>query len=166
MSTGPDLSNRRQAALQRIQELLARFDLRAAKAWRNYYTLQILTVALAALTPCMIILWKENPWLGLLNWLQLFFPAVAAIAAGLSAIFRWREDGVRFTNLAEGIRSQLWRYQTRSGDIGPALTEDQALDRLVTRIDEMIVQSTSQWAAAQLSAPPAPNKSEPAAAHA
>ena len=58
------------------------------------------------------ILAKESPGNVLFNWLQLFLPALAAIAAGLSHVFRWREDAVRYTTLAEGIRSQLWRFQT------------------------------------------------------
>jgi hypothetical protein len=152
-----DLNARRQAALERIQQLIARSEERATRAWRNYRLLQGLTIGLAAITPCLIVLAKESPNSWLLNWLQLFFPAVAAITAGLSHIFRWREDAVRYTGLAEAIRSQLWRFSTRVGEYGPALTEEEAFDRLVVGIDDLNLKTIAQWSAAQVAetAPPA-----------
>jgi hypothetical protein len=149
-SAAPDFAARRQAALDRINTLIATYELQAHRAWRNHYVLQGLTIGLAAITPCLIILAKESPQNALLNWLQLFFPATAAIAAGLTHVYKWREDGVRYTTLAEGIRSQLWRYQTRSGELGVALTDEQALDRLVVNVDELNLKSVASWSAAQL----------------
>jgi uncharacterized protein DUF4231 len=149
-SAPTDLAARRQVAFDRIQELIAQSELLAKRAWRNYYWLQGLTIGLAAITPCLIVLAKENPRNELFNWLQLFVPAIAALCAGLGHIFRWREDAVRLTALAEGIRSQLWRFQTRAGEFKPTLTEDDALDRLVVRVDELNQQSLSKWSAAQL----------------
>jgi hypothetical protein len=153
MQAVSDFNARRQLALNRIDELIATYELRARNALRNHYVLQGLTIGLAAITPCLIVLAKESPNNGLLNWLQLFFPAIAAISAGLSYVFKWREDGVRYTTLAEGIRSQLWRYQTRAGELGASLTEEQALDRLVVNVDELNLQSVAQWSASQLAAP-------------
>src|SRR6266550_2854830 len=153
-STGADLATRRQIALDRIQQLTTTCEERARKGWRNYYVFQGLTVGLAAITPCLIILAKESPGNGLLNWLQLFIPALAAVAAGLGHIFRWREDAVRFTNLAEAIRSQLWRYQTRAGEFVSLLDDGQALDRLVVNVDGLNLQSVARWSAAQLTEAP------------
>ncbi len=153
-SPGVDLATRRQLALDRIQQLIAACEERAARAWRNYYVFQGLTVGLAAITPCLIVLAKESPNNGLLNWLQLFFPALAAIAAGLGHIFRWREDGVRQTGLAEAIRSKLWRYQPRSGEY-----------QLVVHVDALNRQSVARWSSAQLAdAPPPAETAKPAAA--
>jgi hypothetical protein len=149
-STGVDLATRRQIALERIQQLIARGEEHAARAWRNYYWAQGLTVGLAAITPCLIVLAKESPNSWLLNWLQLFFPALAAIAAGVGHIFHWRENGVRQTNLAEAIRSKLWRYQTRSGEFGLDLDEEQALSQLVVGVDGLNLQSVARWSSAQL----------------
>jgi hypothetical protein len=159
-----DLAARRQIAFDRIQELIATCEARAARAWRNYYLLQGLTIGLAAITPCLIVLAKENPRAEILNWLQLFVPALAALAAGLSHIVRSREDAVRLTNLAESIRSQLWRYQTGAGEFGGELTDDEAIDRLVTRVDELNLQSLAKWATAQLEAPAAAKPAVAAAA--
>src|ERR1700730_8829154 len=132
---GSDLAPRLKLAIDRIQQLIAHGEAQGERALRRYHIAQALTVGLAAITPCLIVLAKENPRNELLNWLQLFFPALAAVAAGVSHIFRWREDAVRYTNLAEAIRSQLWRFQTRSGEFGPLLDEGQALDRLVVHVD-------------------------------
>ena len=145
-----DFTSRRQAAIDRINALTAMYDHLAHRAFRNYYVLQGLTIGLAAITPCLIFLAKDNPRNEVLNWLQLFFPAIAAICGGLTHVFKWREDGVRFTTLGEGIRSQLWRYQTRAGELGVALTDEQALDRLVVNVDELNLQSLAAWSKAQL----------------
>ncbi len=152
---GVDLATRRQIALDRIQQLIANCEERAGRTWRNYYVFQGLTVGLAAITPCLIVLAKESPTNVVLNWLQLFFPALAAVAAGIGHIFRWREDAVRVTSLAEAIRSQLWRYQTRAGEFGSSLDDGQALDHLVVQVDGLNLQSVARWSSAQLAeAPP------------
>jgi hypothetical protein len=162
---GVDLATRHQIALDRIQQLIAGCEERAARAWRNYYVSQGLTVGLAAITPCLIVLAKESPSSWLLNWLQLFFPATAAIAAGVGHIFHWRENGVRQTNLAEAIRSKLWRYETRTGEFGLGLDEEQVLSQLVVDVDGLNLQSVARWSSAQLAeASPAGETAKPAAA--
>ena len=161
---GSQFATRRQVALDRIQSLIARCEERAARAWRNYHILQGLTIGLAAITPCLIAIARDNPRNSFLEWLSLFFPAVAAIAAGITHVFRFREDAVRYACLAESIRSQLWRYQTRAGELGIALTEDQALDRLVVNVDELNLKSVSQWSATLLAESAPPEKPKPATA--
>jgi hypothetical protein len=168
-SAGGDLAPRLKVALDRIELLIARGDAHAARALRRYHVAQGLTVGLAAITPCLIILAKENPGNGLLNWLQLFFPAIAAIAAGVTHIFRWREDAVRYTSLTEVIRSLLWRFQTRTGEFsqGAGVTDEQALDQLVVKVDEVNLQSVARWSAAQVAETPAtapPSRRAPAGA--
>jgi uncharacterized protein DUF4231 len=145
-----DFDMRRSLAINRTHELITRSELRARDAWRSFYALQVLTVGLAAITPCLIFLAKANPQNTALEWLQLFFPALAAVSAGASHIFRWREDGVRNRQLAESLRSELWHYETRSVDCPPRLNDDEALDHLVTRVDALVLQEVSQWGAEQL----------------
>jgi hypothetical protein len=160
-TAGVDLATRLKLALDRIHQLIVFSEVRAMRDWRNYHLAQGFTIGLAAITPCLIVLAKENPTSWLLNWLQLFFPAIAAIAAGLTHIFRWREDAIRHTTLAEAIRSLLWRYQTRAGDFssspGAGLTDEQALDRLVVKVDEVNLQSVARWSAAQATDSPTSN---------
>ena len=163
-SAGGDLASRLKVAIDRIEQLITRSDALAFRALRNYHIAQALTIGLAAITPCLIILAKESPSSWLLNWLQLFFPALAAIAAGTGHIFHWRENGVRQTNLAEAIRSKLWRYQTRSGEFGSALDEERALDRLVVDVDGVNLQSVARWSSAELAeTPPTAETAKPAA---
>ena len=147
-----DFDVRRNLAVNRTHELITRSELRARDAWRSFYALQVLTVGLAAITPCLIFLARANPQNGVLEWLQLFFPALAAVSAGASHIFRWREDGVRNRQLAESLRSELWHYETRAADCPPRLSDDEALDQLVMSIDALVLQEVSQWGADQLAA--------------
>jgi hypothetical protein len=156
-STSADLATRVNLALDRIEQLIARYEFQAARTLRSYHIAQALTVGLAAITPCLIFLAKDNPKNEVLNWLQLFFPAVAAIAAGVTHIFRWREDAVRYTSLSEVIRSLLWRYQTRAGEFSPGsgVSDEKALDQLVVKVDEANLQSVARWSAAQVAEAPA-----------
>jgi hypothetical protein len=154
-STGGDLAARLKVALERIEDLIARSNLHAARALRRYQVAQALTIGLAAITPCLIFLAKDNPKNEVLNWLQLFFPAIAAVAAGVTHIFRWREDAVRYTTLSEVIHSLLWRFQTRAGEFGAGVSDEQALDTLVVKVDEVNLQSVARWSAAQVAEAPA-----------
>mgnify|MGYP001354395582 CR=1 FL=1 len=144
-----DLPTRQQAALTRIEELIVQTEARAHLASRRYAIAQVLGIGLAAITPCLILLGDS----GFPRWLQSFPPAIAAIAMGLGHIFHWREDGARFSVAAETFRSELWRYQTRTGAYGPTLTDEQALDHLVTQVDEEHLRTAAQWAADRLATP-------------
>jgi hypothetical protein len=148
-----DEEARHRLAVARTTELIAACQLRAGRAWRGYYVLQVLTVALAAITPCLIFLAKDNPENTLVEWLQLFFPAIAATTAGISHVFRLREDGVRYEVLAEALRSELWRYETRTGDCGPALSDADAIDYLVGRVADLHLQTVNRRGAELLSEP-------------
>ncbi len=145
----PRRDRRQDLALGRSNELVQLYGEKAHRNWRNYYILQILTIGLAAVTPCLVALANENPKNGLLTWLELFFPAAAAITAGVSHIFRWREDGLRYTRAREALRGLLWRFQTRTAQFGPSLSDDQALDRLVTLVDQLNLQVVTEWPAEQ-----------------
>jgi hypothetical protein len=157
-----DLAGRQQIALERITRGLAAADERARVAWRNYHVSQWLTIGLAALTPCLVALARDNPRNELFNWLSLFMPALAAVSAGVNQIFRWREDAVRFTTLAASIRSQLWRYQTRAGEYRATASDDEALATLVVRVDDLELKSVAAWSAAQLAEAPTPPADGPA----
>src|SRR5215211_5384201 len=98
MHAASDFTARRQLALERINTLIATYEQLARRSFRNHYLLQGVAMGFAAITPCLIVLAKDNPRNELFNWLQLFLPALAAVAAGLSHVFKWREDGVRYTS--------------------------------------------------------------------
>ena len=146
-----DFGARQHTALGRVDDLIAHSHERARHARRWYYTLQGATIGLAAITPCLILIAQGNN--GFLQWLSAFVPAFAAIAAGLSHIFNWRQDGVRSTALEASLRSERWRYQTRTGDYGVSLTDEQALDHLVTQVDTLNLHAVAEWSAEQLATP-------------
>lgn len=63
-SAAADFNSRRQLALDRINELIAAYDQLARRASRNHYVLQGLTIGLAAITPCLIVLAKKSKTAG------------------------------------------------------------------------------------------------------
>ncbi len=156
-------TERQHAALWHVDELIVHCHTRAANARRWYYMLQATTIALAAITPCLILIAEGNS--GFLQWLSAFVPAGAAVTAGLSHIFNWQQDGVRYTALEASLRSERWQYETRTGAYGVTLTDEQALDHLVTQVDALNLHAVAAWSAEQLAAPTAtasPPKDGPA----
>lgn len=158
MDVTAEFAPRKQAALDRVQDLVTHAHQSARDAWRWYYILQGLAIGFAAITPCLILIAKDNANNDFLGWLAAFVPAFAAIAAGLTHVFSWREDGVRDTTLEATLRSERWRFETRTGDYGSSLSDEQALDHLVTQVDQIYLRAVAQWSTEQLAAPAAPDK--------
>jgi hypothetical protein len=46
--------------------------------------------------------------------------------------------------LVEALRGELWHFQTRTGACGPALTEEEAIDQLVTRVNALHLRAVAQ----------------------
>lgn len=147
-------AERQHAALRHIDQLILHCHTRAVNARRWYYVLQGATIALAAITPCLILIAQGNN--GFLQWLSAFVPAGAAITAGLSHILNWQQDGVRYTALEASLRSERWQYETRTGSYSIELTDEQALDHLVSQVDALNLHAVAAWSAEQLAEPAAP----------
>jgi len=120
----------------RINSLIAQYELGARRRGANYYVLQGLTIGLAAITPCLIVLAKENR--------ATSTELAAVVLSGCRRNFGLPRPHLNarrrrpLPSLVEGVRSQLWRFQTRAGRSAGAprtapLTTVVNVDALITR---------------------------------
>jgi hypothetical protein len=71
--------------------------------------------------------------------------ALAALAAGVAASFHWHEDAVRWAATRELLKSELRQFRTGAAHYGSNLTQAQALDAFVTRVETIVVGELSSW---------------------
>ena len=73
-------------------------------------------------------------------------PAIAALCAALIAAYHWREDWVRYTVTAESLRSEQYKYRTRTTpQYAIGLTESVALDNFMRRIESVAASEVADW---------------------
>jgi len=137
-----DGDRRRQTALDRCDEQIGWYTRYARREWILFIVFQSAAVALAAVTP-VLILWSSVP-----KPLQALPAALASVAAGLVGTFHWLQNKTRFAFTAEALKSERVLFETRTPPrYGPALTADEALSAFVLRIEEISMTEVSEWRA-------------------
>lgn len=135
-----DLTCRNQTALNRCRSLIEWYESNARNARLLYRGFQSAALILSALTP-VLILWTQLP-----TALQALPAAIAAIATGLSNMFAWRENWLRFQTAAEFLKSERTRFETRTtAEYRHDLSAQQALENFVNRIEGITLGETGQW---------------------
>jgi len=105
-----------------------------------YQAAQIAIIVLSGITPILILV-GEIP----VFW-QALPPAVVTILVGLSGIFQWKENYLRFAFTSQALQSEKVRFETRtSSDYHRQLKEVTALERFVTRVDNIVMGEVGEW---------------------
>ena len=109
-----------------------------ARLW--YRAFQTSIIVLTGLTPILIL------WNGVPRELQAIPPAIAALCAALIAAYHWREDWVRYTVTAEALRSERYKYTTRTTPAyALGLPDSQALDNFMRKIEGVAASEVADW---------------------
>ncbi len=132
-----DFDARRAAAVERAGEQIRWYTKNSVWAGVLYRAFQTLAVLLSAITPVLIL------WTDLSPVLQALPAAAAAISAALVGIYGWQENKARFAFTGEALKSELVQYETRTGRYKGSA--EQALDRFVTRVEQIGMDETAQW---------------------
>jgi hypothetical protein len=132
-----DFEARQAAAVERAGEQIRWYTKNSVWSGILYRVFQTLAVVLSAITPVLIL------WTDLSPALQALPAAAAAISAALVGIYGWQENKARFAFTGEALKSELVQYETRTGRYRGS-AED-ALDRFVTRVEQIGMDETSQW---------------------
>jgi Protein of unknown function (DUF4231) len=133
---------RQRAAAQRLERQLAWYEKHAARNRVMYQVFQTATIVLGGLTP-ILVLWTSLP-----KTIQALPAALASVAAGLSGVFGWRDDWVRFAHTAEALKSERIYFQTRTGErYRRELDDDDVLENLVAAIEQLATSEVSEWSA-------------------
>src|SRR5262249_16626572 len=99
-------------------------------------------ILLTGITP-LLILWGHDV---LLPEVQAIPPAIAALCAALIAAYHWREDWVRYTVTAEALRSEKYKYSTRTtSHYALGLSDAVALDNFMGRIEAVAASEVADW---------------------
>ena|ERR1051326_1083651 len=115
---------------------------------------QVAIIVLGALTP--ILLWGPD----LPRVLQALPSALAAVAAGVSGTFHWRENWASFSSIREALKSERIKYLTRTTDDYSATQDDYwALDHFVERIEALTMSESRSGAPSGWEIPTEPAKS-------
>jgi uncharacterized protein DUF4231 len=73
------------------------------------------------------------------------------VLASISAFFHWRESWIRRSETAEALKSEKAKYETRtSSNYAVTLSDQQALENFVLKIEFITSNEVSQWRALAL----------------
>lgn len=98
-----------QVALERCDELIAWYTEEGRRQRRAFQTFQAAAILLSGITPILILVLPPT----LDGWAALP-AALASIAVGLSGIFQWKENYIRFAYTGEALKSERIKFVTRT----------------------------------------------------
>jgi hypothetical protein len=140
MTAADDIEARRQLALKRYADQEKWYDEHARQSRLLWQAFQAATVVFGGLTP-ILVLWSSLP-----KPLQALPSALAAMAAGSTGIFQWRENWTRFAWSREALRRERHLFDTRSTPhYARNLPDDVVLDRFVAAVEAVCASDVSAW---------------------
>ena len=141
---GASTNPRYQMAPKRCAEQIGWYERHAGRARLLYRTFQSAVVVLAGLTP-VLALGEKGPEL-----VQVLPAALASVFAAIVGLWSWQENWVRFAATAEALKSELVKFQTRTGEAyAVSLDEETVLNNFVVRIEGLASGELAAWGARQ-----------------
>src|SRR5262249_46332834 len=135
----PQHAERRKKALARYDRQIAHYEKTKKHARRLYYALQSLVIIASAITALLIL--ASVP-----KWMQAAAPTLAAILAGLLAIFQFNDAWLRRARTVELLRSEFHLFDTRCGrHYATTIPDDQALDAFILRTEKIYADERGEW---------------------
>ncbi len=135
---GAGTNARYETALKRCADQIGWYERHAGRARRFYRICQSAVVVLAGLTP-VLALWKFGRY-------DVLPAALASVLAAVVGLWSWQENWVRFAATAEALKSELVRFQTRTGEAyGAGLDEEAVLNNFVVRIEGLASGELAAW---------------------
>jgi len=122
---------------ERVETQLRWYGDRSASAKRWYLRLQLLSFALAASVPVLSLSSGDVR----ARILVAVIGALATLAAGVLALYRFGERWTDYRSTAESIKHEKYRYLTRSA---PYDASD-AFSRFVNRVESIILHENRAW---------------------
>ncbi len=140
---GAGTNPRYETALKRCADQIGWYERHAGRARRFYRICQSAVVVLAGLTP-VLALWE------FFDRYDVLPAALASVLAAVIGLWGWQENWVRFAATAEALKSELVRFQTRTGEAyGVGLDEETVLNNFVVQIEGPALGELAAWGARQ-----------------
>jgi hypothetical protein len=70
---------------------------------------------------------------------------MASVVAAIIGLWGWQENWVRFAATAETLKSELVKFDTRTGPYSSSLNEEMVLDSFVARIESLASNEVAAW---------------------
>jgi hypothetical protein len=127
-------------AVRRYEQQLQWYEDHADRDQFRFKTFQVLTLFFSALTPVLIAFNGVGPGL------EAASSALAAVSAGVVAVFNWRGNWVRFARTAEVLKSEKALFDTRTSPVYSAqLSDEELLEAFMLRIEAAALSETGSW---------------------
>lgn len=129
-----------KAALEYCQGLIKWYEDTKTSQRHAYWASQISIIVLSGITPILILV-GNIPAI-----LQAIPPAIVTIIIGLSGVFQWKENYLRFAYTSQALKSEKIRFETRSSkEYDRKMDAADALSRFVTRVDIIAMGEMEEW---------------------
>ena len=136
------MAQRRQVAINHCQELINWYEKAKTRYRWTFQVSQYLVIILSGITPLLILSDSISPWL------EATPPAVVTMILGINGIFQYKENYLRYAYTSQALKSEKIRFETRSSkSYKSRLQEATALDRFVTRVDNIAMGEVNEWRA-------------------
>ena len=132
-----DLEVRQKRALDECQALIDWYRRNLGRQRTFYRTTQVLTIVLGALTPVFLLAQVHDIFPAITS-------AIATAAAGVSGVFHWQRNYVRFVNCEQSLSDEKLAFETRTGRYR-GKSEDDALDMFTATITQVRRKDTDEW---------------------
>jgi hypothetical protein len=77
----------------------------------------------------------------------------------VNGIFHWREDAIRFASTREALKSERFKFLTRTTeDYQTSLDDQEALNHFMARIEGVALHEVAEWQQIRQVKPPAPKE--------
>jgi len=135
-----DFLKRREKALKRYDEEIQWYERIKQSQRRGFQLLQVSIIVGSGLTPLFILID------GFPKPLQALPAALAGMLTAIVAAFRVQDNYVRFAYTLEMLKSEKFKFETRSTtEYGVEVDDQIVLERFVSRMEELIINEVTDW---------------------
>jgi len=135
-----DFLTRREKALKRYDHEIQWYERLKRNQRRAYQFMQFCIIVFSGLTPLLILID------GFPKPLQALPAALAGMLTAIAATFRVRDNWTRFAYTLEMLKSEKFKFETRSTkDYGVNVDNQKALEKFVSRMEELIINEVTDW---------------------
>ena len=136
-----DFLKRREKALKRYEDQIQWYERTKRSHRLTLQSLQVCIIVFSGLTPLLLLIPGDFP-----KAIAALPAAAAGMLTAIVATFRVQDNYVRFAYTVEMLRSEKFKFETRSTkDYGVNVDDQQSLERFVSRMEELIINEVTDW---------------------
>lgn len=121
----------------RVEDQIAWYDRKAQASKRGFVVCQIITLAASATVPVVAIvsgaIWSRV--------VVAVLGSTIAVAAGIVALFQFREHWIEYRTTAESLKHEKYMFQTQTAPY----SEDDSFSLFVERVEALVSQENTAW---------------------